>query len=49
MAEKEIPVGCRPILGKLSGDLRDDVDPSIISEDLENFKRCLKANDNEKP
>lgn len=48
MVEKEVPVGCKPILGKLSDDLRDDADHATITEDLDNFQKCLKANASEK-
>jgi len=47
MADKEVPVGCKPILSKLSEDLREDADRTIISEDLENFQKCLKANNSD--
>jgi hypothetical protein len=48
MVEKEVPVGCKPILSKLSEDLKDDADRAIIAEDVENFQKCLKANNSDK-
>lgn len=48
MAEKEVPVGCKPALDKLNEDLRDDADGAVIQRDVEMYKNCLKANDNQK-
>lgn len=45
MAENdETPVGCTAPLKKLNEDLIDGADKKIIDKDVENYKKCLEAN-----
>ncbi len=48
MEDKEVPVGCKPVLSKLNTDLREDADGAVIQRDLEMYRHCLKANNGDK-
>ena len=48
MADKEVPVGCKPALNKLNEDLREDADGAVVARDIEMYRNCLKANDDDR-